>query len=129
MAAILIAMVTVGTITGCKIEQKTLAEKALRLAAMDYGYRSKTDFEWGPQQQRYYDLIMAGQLSVDMVDASTKYLSRHFANPIIARGFAELIVEAGVDFDQFGNVMSIEKMDIALVRAIATGFKAGLELQ
>jgi hypothetical protein len=122
----IITLAICATVISC--EQQDRTSFAIETVGMTIGYELKDSFEWTPEVNRYYNAIMAGKLSIDSAKTAEAYL-RTVTHPLIANRLVKLAGMAGFDFDGYGHVIGVDKVDMRLLKAAAQGFKSGFELK
>ena len=119
----------VAGITGCKDDAKErIALRTIKLAAMEYGYNARSWFEWGEKEQAAYDLIMTGDINKPLIDSVKSYVKTQFKNPVVAQGVVEIIDEAGLQFDEAGNLIATvaNQYSVKYIKSATEGFYLGV---
>jgi hypothetical protein len=106
---------------------KDNAEFAIETLSMTIGYELRDSFEWTPEVDAYYQAIQEGKLSIDAAKTAEDYL-RTVTHPLIANRLVKLAAMAGFDFDAYGHLIGIDKVDMGLLKIAALGFRTGLTL-
>jgi hypothetical protein len=122
LAALLCAII----INGC--DQQDHTEYAIETLSMGIGWQLHDSFEWTPEVDRYYNAILEGKLSLDAAQTAEDYL-RTVTHPLIANRLVKLAGMAGFDFDDYGHVIGVDKVDMGLLKVAAIGFRTGLTLK
>lgn len=129
LLALLLVIGIVGfSFVGCDDEAKErLALRAVKIAAMEYGYNARGWFEWGNDEQIAYTLIMTGKVNRALVEAIKDNIRKRFNNPIAAQGVLELIDEAGLQFNPAGDyITTADNYSLRFFQSAAEGFFLGV---
>lgn len=121
----LAAVLCIIQIIGCGNQQTT--EFAVETLAMTVGYELRNDFEWTQSADSYFNAIMQGKVSLDAAQAAESYL-RTITHPLIANRLVGLAGMVGFNLDEYGQVISVDKVNIRLLQTAAQGFRMGLLL-
>ena len=122
---ILICAVFLGGAIGCK--ENDTAEFIVETIAMGVGYDLRNSFEWTPGVDKYYVAIMDGKITLDAAQAAESYLMT-VTHPLIANRMVAIAGRVGFELDDLGQIVSVDKVNIAMLQAAAFGFKMGLNL-
>ena len=100
---------------------------AVETMAMAIGYEL-TDFQWSDDAQKTYDIVMAGQVTVDVAQVVQKHFADNFHPVILNRMFVLAEMIGGFEFKD-GVVIGIDSVDMELLKVAVNGLKTGVMLR
>lgn len=115
---------------GCSknVKNGDLVLYTIETVGVEVGYELRDSFVWTDQVQIYYDAVMAGNLTPDMVQLAEAFLKEQ-THPVIANRIIRLAILCGFTVEPDGVLTGVENVDLQHLQAAIRGFKQGLEIQ